>query len=473
MSDSPVILWFRQDLRLSDHLALNQALQAGSVIPVYIFDPQAGAPWALGAASRWWLHHSLAALNQALQARGSRLILRQGPAQHCLAELLRETGAVRIFASRLYEPLRAAEDARLQQILPLELWGGSLLFEPGQILTGSNTPFKVFTPFWRACLDSPAPRLPLPAPDSLPPLPAGLESLPLPALDLLPRIPWDQHFPACWQVGEEAAQQRLQAWLQQGLQHYAEERNLPAQPGSSRLSPHLHFGEISPFQVWHAVQGVHLPASAEESRRVYLTEIGWREFAAQILHTFPHTDREPLDPRFRNFPWRDDAAALKAWQQGQTGYPMVDAGMRELWATGWMHNRVRMIVASFLTKDLLLPWQRGAEWFWDTLLDADLAANSLNWQWCAGCGADAAPYFRIFNPVSQGEKFDPAGAYVRHWVPELSRLPDRWLHRPWEAPPLVRLEAGVELGGNYPAPWVDHKQAREAALQAYAQLKKN
>lgn len=473
MSDTPIIVWFRQDLRLSDHPALQQALKIGGVIPVYIFDTEAGAPWRLGAASRWWLHHSLASLDQSLRARCSRLILRRGPTAHCLTELLEETGATRIFASRLYEPALAARDAHLKQILPLALWGGSVLFEPGQIHSHSHTPFKVFTPFWKACLKSPAPRPPLPAPSQLPAVPAHLTSLPLAALELLPKIPWDLQMRTHWQPGEAQAQQRLQAWINQGLSEYAAQRNFPGCAGSSRLSPHLHFGEISPFQVWHAVQQATLPAQAEQSRQVFLSELGWREFAIQILDTFPHTDREPLDPRFRSFPWQENPAALKAWQRGQTGYPIVDAGMRELWATGWMHNRVRMIVASFLTKDLLLPWQQGAEWFWDTLLDADLAANSLNWQWTAGCGADAAPYFRIFNPVLQGEKFDPLGSYVRQWVPELAGLPDQWLHRPWEAPDWVRTDAGVKLGIDYPEPLVDHQQARQIALQAYAQFKKN
>lgn len=465
---SPVLVWFRQDLRLSDHPALTAALDAGEVVPVFIFDP--AEPWAPGAASRWWLHFSLQRLAADLQALGSRLILRQGETAAELTALLAETGAVRIFASRLYEPALAERDHRLQQRLPLELFSGAYLSDPGAVRTGSGTPYKVFTPYWRACLAQLRFGLPLPAPAALPPVPA-LDSLPLEALALLPQIPWDGGLRQTWQAGEAAAQTKLAAWVAAGLRDYDTSRNFPGRPGSSRLSPHLHFGEISPRQVWHAVQAA-APDLPAEACRVYLSEIGWREFACQILHFFPHTDTQPMDERFGGFPWQDDPAALRAWQKGRTGYPIVDAGMRELWATGWMHNRVRMIVASFLTKDLILPWLEGARWFWDTLVDADLAANSLNWQWAAGCGADAAPYFRIFNPVSQGQKFDPEGRYVRQWVPELAGLPDKWLHRPWEAPEQVLAGAGVTIGGDYPRPIVAHDRARQAALAAFGTIKK-
>jgi deoxyribodipyrimidine photo-lyase len=467
MSDAPVLLWFRQDLRLSDHPALQAAQRVGPVIPVYIFDAEAGAPWAPGAASRWWLHHALHNLAHDLRARGVELIVRCGDSATVLRELLHESGAVRIFASRLYEPALAARDQRLQNQLPLELHAGTLLFEPGEVRTGSGTPYRVFTPFWRMALKQGPRRSVIPAPAQLKPGATSLQSVPLAALKLLPERNWDSAFYTHWQPGEAAAAQKLTHWLNSGLADYAEGRNLPARPGSSRLSPHLHFGEISPLQIWERVHNAPLLAAAEESRRVYLSEIGWREFAHQILHFFPQTDSQPLDARFADFPWLDQPRWLQAWQRGQTGYPIVDAGMRELWTTGWMHNRVRMIVASFLCKDLRLPWQAGARWFWDTLLDANLPANSLNWQWSAGCGADAAPYFRIFNPVSQGEKFDPHGAYVRRWVPELAALPDRWLHRPWEAPPLVLLNAGIQLGQHYPEPIVDHQQARHEALQAF------
>lgn len=473
MTRSPVLLWFRQDLRLADHPALQAALAAGDVIPVFIWEPEAGTPWARGAASRWWLHFSLASLAESLAERGSRLILCQGQASAVLKQLLQATGASQIFASRRYEPVLAKADADLSQTLPLRLFEGTLLTEPGDVLTGSGTPYKVFTPYWRACLNHLTWKPPLPAPAALPAVPPELPSEPLEALQLLPRIPWDSQMRATWQVGEKAAAQALQNWLKGALRDYPEGRNRPDLPGTSRLSPHLHLGELSPRQIGWALQQIDQPS---ESRRVYLSEIGWREFAYQILHFFPHTAQQPLDARFEHFIWAEQRtahqpSALRAWQKGQTGYPIVDAGMRELWATAWMHNRVRMIVASFLCKDLLLPWQAGARWFWDTLVDADLAANSLNWQWTAGCGADAAPYFRIFNPVTQGEKFDPQGDYVRKWVPEIAALPNKWLHKPWEAPPDVLHAAGLRLGEHYPGPLVDHKQARELALAAFAQIK--
>ncbi|MGE3728567.1 MAG: deoxyribodipyrimidine photo-lyase [Candidatus Sericytochromatia bacterium] len=470
MSRSPVLLWFRQDLRLGDHPALQAALAAGEVIPVFIWEPEAGAPWARGAASRWWLHFSLESLAKSLADRGSRLILRQGQAEGVLKNLLRETGAQEIFASRRYEPALAKQDQALSQLFQFHFCTGTLLSEPGSVRNGSGGPYKVFTPYWRACLQQLSIAPPLPAPSLLPAVNPALASLPLSALGLLPKLPWDTHMRQSWNVGEPAALKRLADWSQGALSGYPESRNRPDQLGTSRLSPHLHLGELSPRQIWWALKqgATHQPP---ESCRVFLSEIGWREFAYQILVHFPHTDLNPLDDRFSQFDWQDRPDWLKSWQMGQTGYPIVDAGMRELWALGWMHNRVRMIVASFLTKDLMLPWQAGAKWFWDTLVDADLPANSLNWQWTAGCGADAAPYFRIFNPVSQGEKFDPQGEYVRKWVPELALLPDKWLHKPWEAPPLVLLEAGVRLGENYPLPLVDHKLAREAALAAFARIK--
>lgn len=470
MSCCPVLLWFRQDLRLSDHPALQAALAAGDVIPVFIWEPEAGAPWNRGAASRWWLHFSLKSLAQSLAERGSRLILRMGKAEVVLPELLQSCGAQAVFASRRYEPALAKADKHLSRQIPLQLFEGSLLSEPGQILNGSGLPYKVFTPYWRACLNQLEILQPLPAPQSLPPVDSSLGTLDLSELGLLPSLNWDSHMRQTWQVGESAAMHQLERWVKGNLSDYPEARNRPDQPGTSRLSPHLHLGELSPRQIYMALKhwGEGQPP---ESCRVYLNEIGWREFAYQILSHFPQTDLEPLDARFAHFAWQERPDWLKAWKKGQTGYPIVDAGMRELWALGWMHNRVRMIVASFLAKDLMLPWQEGAKWFWDTLVDADLAANSLNWQWTAGCGADAAPYFRIFNPISQGEKCDPQGEYVRKWVPELAALPDKWLNKPWEAPPLVLHDAGVRLGENYPFPLVEHKQAREAALAAFARIK--
>ena len=314
--------------------------------------------------------------------------------------------------------------------------------------------------------------MPTPA-ATLPPSPA-ITGVALSELGLLPTIPWDGGLQATWIPGEAGAQARLETLVAGPLKAYHDLRNLPDKPGTSMLSPHLRFGEISPRQVWHrvqiALQQGEIPSGTDSV--TFLNEIGWREFAYHLLYHFPQTVDTPLNPAFEAFPWRHDPTGLKAWQKGLTGYPIVDAGMRQLWHTGWMHNRVRMIVASFLTKDLILPWQQGANWFWDTLVDADLASNTLGWQWAAGSGADAAPYFRIFNPITQGEKFDPDGHYVRRWVPELAAMPAKWIHKPWEAPAEVLSSARVRLGENYPGPMVDHAQARLAALAAYKEISK-
>lgn len=468
MSETTSLLWLRRDLRLSDLPALSAALAASRhVIPVYIHSEE--LPDRRGAASRWWLHHSLEALSKSLSQKGSRLILRQGEPRLVLKQLLAETGAKSIFASRLYEPELARRDQDLMNELPLKLYRGQLLSEPEEVRTGGGGPYRVFTPYWKSCLKHLNPPAPVPAPERLPAVPDELESVPLEALGLLPRIAWDLHMREHWKAGEAVAASKFEHWLNEGIGSYAVSRNLPGIPGTSSLSPHLHFGEISPVQVFTAVNRLDLD---HPDHRVFLSEIGWREFSHHVLHHFPETVTQALDARFQHFAWREQPEMLAAWQQGRTGYPIVDAGMRELWALGWMHNRVRMIVASFLTKDLLLPWQQGADWFWDTLVDADLPANTFNWQWAAGCGADAAPFFRIFNPVTQGEKFDPLGEYVRRWVPELAKLPDKWLHRPWDAPEQVRSAAGVSLGKTYPRPIVDHALARQAALEAFADLKR-
>ncbi|MGV3524631.1 MAG: cryptochrome/photolyase family protein [Candidatus Sericytochromatia bacterium] len=469
----PVIVWFRQDLRLHDNPALQAACAAGRVIPVYILDP-ATAP-LLGGASRVWLHFSLQSLAAQLEALGSRLILRRGSAQAVLDGLVAETQAKGVFWNRCYEPEVIARDTQIKQALSqrgvqAESHKGSLLFEPWEIKTQTGGPYRVFTPFWKACLKQARDFQPLPAPAALPAV-LDCASDSLDDWALLPQISWDDGIRQFWglesQAGENAAQQALQGFLTQNVADYAERRNLPAQDGTSRLSPYLHFGEISPTQIWAAAQRV----SAGEGRRVFLSEIGWREFAYHILYHYPETVAAPMDARFQAFPWATDPAGLRAWQRGLTGYPIVDAGMRQLWATGWMHNRVRMIVASFLTKDLLIHWREGADWFWDTLVDADLASNSMGWQWTAGSGADAAPFFRIFNPITQGQKFDPEGRYLREWLPELTRLPDKWLHQPWAASDKTLAEAGVRLGHDYPLPIVDHAAARERALTAFAQIK--
>ncbi len=474
------ILWFRLNLRLADNPALCAAQRSGGpVVPVYIWSPDEEHPWAPGGASKWWLHQSLAALEASLRAFGSRLILRRGPAVDTLLALAKEAGAKAVFWNRRYEPAVIARDQAVQAALraegiEAESFNATLLHEPWTIQNHSGKPFQVFTPFWRHCLSLDDPAVPSAAPRKIASPKRWPESLELDDLELEPRLNWAKGFHRIWQPGEVGAAAALKEFLSRAFDHYGEKRNRPDVAGTSRLSPHLHFGEISPHQVWHGIKSLAAQrglAANEWRRSQFLVEIGWREFAHHLLYYFPHTPAEPLREKFRRFPWRQDAAWLKAWQRGRTGFPIVDAGMRELWTTGWMHNRVRMIVASFLVKDLLISWQEGARWFWDTLVDADLANNTLGWQWTAGCGADAAPFFRVFNPGTQGEKFDPNGDYVRRWCPELATLPTDWIHRPDKAPAAVLRAAGLEPGRDYPQPIVSHAIAREVALEAFARVR--
>ena len=473
------IVWFRRDLRLADNSALEAACQlAERVVAVYVHAPDEEGDWRPGAASDWWLHHSLAALSDSLHARGGSLLIRRGSSLDELLRLARETGATQVYWNRLYEPRIEQRDARIKLALreagcTVESFNAALLFEPWQVLTGQETPYRVFTPFWRECsrrLDSLP--LPTPAPERIVHPGRAVSSLPLDALELLPRASWGTGISNAWRPGEDAALERLESFLVERLSRYPGGRNRPDLADTSRLSPHLHFGEIGPRQCLAAVRAA-LPDQPADKKAAeeFLREIGWREFAHHLLHHYPHTPEQPLDARFERFPWKPDPGLLRAWQRGRTGIPMVDAGMRELWETGWMHNRVRMVVASFLTKNLLQGWLDGARWFWDTLVDADLASNTLGWQWTAGCGADAAPYFRIFNPVLQAERHDPARDYIRRWIPELARLPDSHVHRPWEAPPAMLTEAGVALGRDYPEPVADLGASRRAALAAYALIK--
>ncbi len=472
------ILCFRQDLRLQDNPALAAAVARGEpVVPVFIWDEAGEGNWVPGGASRWWLHHSLAALDAALRERGSRLIVWRGPSGAVLRELIKTTGATAVHWNRRYEPAAIARDTELKTQLGVEAksFNAALLFEPHTVRNKAGGPFQVFTPYWRHCLTLPveAPvKLragPLSAPDAWP------KSLRLDELGLLPKIKWDKGLAAAWQPGEAAALKRLKKFAG-AMAEYAAQRDQPGLAATSGLSPYLRFGEIGPRQVWAAVQaqgkgsGVFPP---HRGAQIFLKEVGWREFAYHLLYHFPTTPAQPLRTEFAVFPWRKDAKQLRAWQRGLTGYPIVDAGMRQLWATGWMHNRVRMIVASFLVKHLRLSWAEGAAWFWDTLVDADLANNTLGWQWSAGCGADAAPYFRIFNPILQGGKFDPEGDYVRRWVPELAKLPAEFIHQPWTAPMDVLVEAGLVLGRTYPQPIVDHGEARAAALAALQKMRGN
>lgn len=479
MAAKTALLWFRNDLRLGDHAAVTAAADCGcAVVPVYILDATSAGPWRAGGASRWWLHHSLVSLARALEALGSSLVLRRGVATQCLAELIEETGASEIYFTRRYEPWARAEEQSLKEALDgskvrLRRFGGGLLIEPESLAAQSGDPYKVYTPFWRTLSGRYRGERPLKAPVRLAAPKAWPTSERLAAWRLLPERPnWAKRFSEHWSPGETGARQRLDAFLADGVERYVEDRNRPDVAGTSLLSPHLAHGEISPRSIWWQVADQRArTAGADRGHETFLKELVWREFSAHLLFHFPHLPEAPFRPEFSAFPWQGDGAALKRWQRGLTGFPIVDAGMRELWATGHMHNRVRMIVASFLVKDLLIPWQTGAAWFWDTLVDADLANNSASWQWVAGSGADAAPYFRIFNPVTQGETFDPQGVYVRRWVPEIARLPDRYIHRPFEADPAVLAAAGSTLGTTYPRPIVDHKAARQRALEAFAALK--
>ena len=482
MSGSPVILWFRQDLRLRDNAALQAALGHGeAVLPVYIFDEEGEGSWRPGAASRWWLHHSLAALDASLRERGSRLVLARGDSLTVLCELIANTGAAAVYWNRRYEPAVIARDKRIKAELAAtgidaKSFNSALLFEPHTIANKQGGPFQVFTPYWRHCLAQPIQEEITVANKALPAPAKWPKSIALAELELLPKLNWAAGFAEACEPGEAGARKRLKQFLSTKAADYDEARDRPDEDATSSLSPHLHFGEIGPRQIWAAARALSkdsgvFPVNGGVQR--FLTEVGWREFAYHLLYHFPDTPVKPLREKFEKFPWADDSGGekLHAWQQGQTGYPIVDASMRQLWQTGWMHNRVRMVVASFLVKHLRLSWTHGAAWFWDTLVDADLASNTLGWQWSAGCGADAAPYFRIFAPVTQGEKFDPEGGYVRRWVPELATMPAKFLHKPWEAPVDVLARAGVRLGGNYPRPVVDHAQARAAALAAFKSLR--
>ena len=480
MAERPVIVWFRQDLRLSDHPALAAALASGQpVIFLYVLDDETPSLWAMGGASRWWLHGSLERLGTSIEVLGAKLVLRRGRSLDMVAEVVREAKASAVYFTRAYEPYARDLEVALKGALSAEgveckRYPGALLHEPDQLQTQQGGPYRVYSPFWRALSGTVVVGAPLGAPERIPASKAKIKSDTLKSWALLPTKPdWAPGFREMWAPGEVGAHERLAGFLDRALATYAEDRNRPDIEGTSRLSPHLHFGEISPRQCWTAAR--HAAASrkgADKGLETFLKELCWREFSYHLLFHYPTLPTEPYRPEFAAFPWLDDAAALKRWQKGQTGFPIVDAGMRELWATGYMHNRVRMIVASFLIKDLMVPWQAGEAWFWDTLVDADLANNAASWQWVAGCGADAAPYFRIFNPITQGEKFDPNGDYVRRWVPELQALPKEVIHAPWTAPALVLHAAGVRLGETYPMPMVDHGTQRDLALGAFEKIKK-
>ncbi len=470
-----IIVWFRKDLRLEDNPALFAAIKNGSsVVPLYIHDDLREGKWPLGGASRWWLHHALIDLQKQLEELGSKLVIQIGPSGKVLDGIIRKTRATGVYWNRRYEPDLIERDSIIKTTLRKNLiearsFNASLLFEPHTIQNKSGKPFQVFTRFWKHCRQLPIDK----------PVVAELEKLKSPSkwprsesikkLGLLPSIKWDSGFYDRWTPTRKGAAERLKQLVQEKAKTYAENRNRPDLPHTSSLSPYLHFGQIGPREIYHAISEAKLLNLY--SPQVYLSEIGWREFSYHLIYHFPQTPELPLREKFANFPWKRREKFLKAWHRGETGYPIVDAGMRELWHTGWMHNRVRMITASFLVKHLLQPWQEGAAWFWDTLVDADLANNTQGWQWTAGCGADASPYFRIFNPITQGQKFDPEGVYTRRWVPELEKLPLKHLFDPWTADQPTLNTAGVQLGKTYPKPIVDHVAARNKALDAFNRIK--
>jgi deoxyribodipyrimidine photo-lyase len=474
-TEKPTILWLRNDLRIADNSALAAAIEAGgSVIPVFIWSPEEMGQWAPGGASKWWLHQALESLRKSFEGLNGGLIFRQGDSLSVLRGLIDETGAARVFWNRRYEsPLREI-DAKIKREfrdvgIEVESFNSSLLNEPHTASTGSGQPYKVYTPYWKKVKDraiepSAQPNLErLSFPETFPP------SDPLESFGLMPKINWYSGFVDRWEVSEAGALERLNRFLDGPVDAYDVHRDRPDFEGTSSLSPYLHWGQIGPRQIVQALQ-----AKCDLSARgpmTYLKEIYWREFAYNVLYHFPETPDKPLRAEYANFPWERDEAVLKAWQTGHTGYPIVDAGMRQLWQTGWMHNRVRMIVSSLLVKHLLHDWHDGAKWFWDTLVDADLASNTLGWQWSGGCGADAAPYFRVFNPIIQGKKFDPEGDYVRRYVPELSKLDAEYMHTPWEAPAGILKRAGITMGETYPKPIIDHKAGRDRALAALDQFK--
>lgn len=469
---APVVVLFRDDLRTADHPALHAAARRGvPVVPLYVVDVEHGMgegphARALGGAVRWWLHHSLASLNGTLARLGTPLVLRAGRPAEVVPQVAAEVGASHVFVNHSLEPAQSESERLMAERLAARGIGfvphpHDHLVEPDGLRNGSGKPYQVYTPFWKALRGTVGQPQTLPAPERLIAAANPPASQPLGGFGLLPKTPdWAGGLREMWTPGEDAAWDRLRDFMEQALAGYRTGRNVPADAGTSRLSPHLRFGEITARQVWNAVS-----AMAEwQGADTFLGEIGWREFSVyQVVH-HPDMARVSLRRQYDSFPWRDAPDELRAWQKGRTGFPIVDAGMRELWHTGWMHNRVRMIVGSFLVKDLLLPWQAGEAWFHDTLVDAHWANNPASWQWVAGCGADAAPYFRIFNPVLQGEKFDPRGHYVRRWVPELAGVGDRLIHRPWESP----LEVART---GYPRPIVDHGAARHRALAAWRGIK--
>ena len=468
------VMWFRQDLRLADNPALTNALEDGKTLPIFILDNVNSKEHVNGAASKWWLHHSLIKLNKSLK---NKLCFFVGNPIDILDEIHKQFEISNIFWSRCYEPWRIKRDKKIKkyfsdQNVNVNTFNGSLLWEPWNIAKKDGTPYKVFTPYYRkGCLNSDKPRMPLPVPNLSNLISIDNHDLKIEDLELMPKHNWYSKMISLWSPGEEGAHSKIEEFISNGLNNYKEGRNFPSNQNVSQLSPHLHFGEVSPNQVWYRARTKEGKLGIKKDLDHFLSELGWREFSFNLLYHFPFLPKENLQKKFDNFPWDNDKDKLKKWQKGLTGYPIVDAGMQELWQTGYMHNRLRMVVGSFLVKNLLLHWHHGERWFWDCLIDADLASNSAGWQWIAGSGADAAPYFRIFNPITQGQKFDPDGKYTRKYLPVLNDMPDKFLFNPWEAPEDVLRSAGVKLGENYPLPIVEIGSSRQKALEAFATTK--
>lgn len=464
-----IIHWFRQDLRLTDNPSLYEAAENAELLPVYILDDQNASDFRMGEASRVWLHHSLNSLDKSLK---DNLLLAIGDPLKILLGLADKYGCQTVHWNRCYEPWRVYRDTEIKKQLlkngiEVKSFNGSLLWEPWEVLKQDGSPYRVFTPFYRkGCLNALAPRSPLPKPRKMKFAGNIDRSTTIEDLKLRPDIPWDEQLASSWKIGEAGAKKTLKKFLDIGIDGYKEGRNFPAEDKTSRLSPHLHFGELSPNQVWHAIKTIGENNDIDN----FCSELGWREFSYNLLYHNPKLPEKNIQTKFDKFPWKTSRHHLIAWQKGKTGYPIIDAGMRELWNTGYMHNRVRMIVGSFLVKNLMIHWREGFSWFWDCLVDADLANNAASWQWIAGCGVDAAPYFRIFNPVTQSQKFDKKGNYIKKWVPELNNLPEKYLHAPYDAPENILKEADINLGENYPAPIVELKQSREQALSAFKSL---
>lgn len=466
MKEKIVIHWFRQDLRLSDNPAFTAAANHNRILPIYILDNENAGEYEMGGASKWWLHHSLSSLSKSLNGN---LSLYKGNPQNIIDGIMTRFEVEAVYWNRCYEPWRINRDTQIKEHLKkmgVDVYtsNSSLLWEPWNITKKDGTPYRVFTPFYRkGCLQAEQPREPLSIPKGVDYICDDVEQLGINDLNLLPKIGWDNTLASHWNIGEKGAKERLGIFINEGLAYYSDGRNVPSKPYVSRLSPHVHFGEVSPNQLWYALQSI----ADNKDIDVFCSELGWREFSYSQLYYNPDLPVKNLQSKFDDFLWVENEEYLCAWQKGQTGIPMVDAGMRELWQTGYMHNRVRMIVGSFLVKNLRLHWRHGERWFWDTLVDADLASNSASWQWIAGCGFDASPYFRIFNPVIQGQKFDPDGDYVRKYIPEIARLPNKNIFSPWEASAATLKSAGIELGQTYPRPIVDLRASRQGALDAF------